>query len=353
MKKQISINDLRVILIDSGEAPAWCENGVIYIREGASEDEQRVLLRHELGHLLLRHVAKATANKWDPQLANTAGDAEIALALYDDLDEAIINLPRSVLKGGITKEWAHKHAPGANTFEEIYEMLKQNQTPAPATHCIHAEMHANDEDKNNIEVDAEGISDEDLRQVIKKLESSISKQQQHHKLCQAPTLARQKGFKDIVADIAREAIMRESTFRRPSRRSSDPSLLKKGVRTKKTRPRVTVYVDRSGSFTPDKTAEAEKQILEIAYRYRAKLNIDFLYFSDKISDVSDNIAGGGTNYRAVANHIIKHQPRMAVVITDDDGCETLPPIPKSVQVCARLIDCTSAPFAAAAGAIIV
>src|SRR5690606_1688702 len=222
------------------------------------------------------------ANKWNPLVANIAGDAEIAIALYDDNDEAIISRPRSIIEGGITKSWAEENAPGANTIEEIYEKLIKNNTPAPnASHCNH--MSEDTEGKDETELKEQSVSLEDIKQVCEKLERSLQEQAQKHKLYNAPKLKRQKGFSDVVADIAREALLRRRTYRRPSRRCPSSNLLHKGVRTQKSRPMATVYVDRSGSFTADKTRLAEHEMKAMAYRYRAKLDVDFIFFSDSLS----------------------------------------------------------------------
>lgn len=342
-----TILGLSVRLAKHGPAPAWTDNGVIFILDVLNDSERRCALRHELGHIMLLHQQKAVKNKWDPTLANIAGDAEIALTLYDDDDEKVMGRAGSLLRSGITKKWAHDHAPGCSTIEEIYEHLKKH---AITVHSSCGHVHDQQKDKSTT---GKPFSPEEIQAKLQELERDLNKQSQKHRLHQAPKQRRQKGFHDVIADIAREAIIRSRTYRRPSRRHPSTDLLRKGVRTRKTRPKISVYVDRSGSFTPDKTAMAEQEMQSIAHRYAANLRVDFLFFSDAISYNSAEIQGGGTNYVDVAKHIIATQPRVAVVITDDDHCDTLPQIPSTVQVFAKLINCSSSDFASKVRAKII
>ena len=79
-----------------------------------------------------------------------------------------------------------------------------------------------------------------------------------------------------------------------------------------------VYVDRSGSFDASKTALAEKTLKDILQVYRANVDRDVLYFSDRVFKYDSRDIGGGTSYESVWDSIVKDPAEVAVVITDSD-----------------------------------
>jgi len=344
-------DSISVVLVSSGPAPAWTKHGVIYIKESASPAERKVLLRHELGHILYRHTEQAEKLKHHPELSNIAGDGEIAISLYDQDDLDVMNAPRSMLKNAITPEWVEKNAPGCATYVEIYDHLKKNsiEIDVPAFCKMSQEASSQNSSKRS----NGSITPREVKEILKKLESSLEQQATYKQAETRRAVAPRRGIEDAFTEIATEALARIPSYRRPARRGDD-SFLRKGKSVKLTRPKVTVYVDRSGSFTPEKTADAEKALTDLAERYSAIVDMDTFRFSDCVYRGESNTLGGrGTNYIGVAAHIIQEQPRLAIVITDNDSCETLPELPAKTKIYVKVIGAHSSAFGKKANATIV
>jgi hypothetical protein len=140
-----------------------------------------------------------------------------------------------------------------------------------------------------------------------------------------PTLAG-----ELDRALGRYRIVRDPSYRRPPRYAPNGGLLRKGRLLSAKRPRVNIYVDRSGSFTPQKTAEAEYILSTILGKYGASIEKDTLEFSDSVGKEIER--GRGTNYKAVYESVSKDRPAVAVVITDADGCDFLEKIPGSFVI---------------------
>ncbi|MFA5376174.1 MAG: hypothetical protein WC455_10565 [Dehalococcoidia bacterium] len=348
MKNDI-INQLEVKLFYGSEMIGYTDSQVIHVNGDLSMDEMGVVVTHELGHILLRHAPKSKERGYDNKIANVAGDAEIAMTLYDDVDEDIIGKPRSPLNGGITRKWVEENAHGCVTFEEVYEHLMKSRDdfslpdiPVLPINHDRSQDDGTGQEKAMISSDVADAKERLMKEIkkIKIIDMTSSKNVNKH-------LTR-KGIADYVMDVFLEALDRKPSWRRISRRLNDP-FLKKGKCTVRARPRVNVYLDRSGSFDHDKTAEAERKLAELSRRYGYLVRFDTFFFGSYLSE-KDDIKERGTNYEAVMDHIISLKPRLAVVITDDDQCDELPKAPKEVKIVVQMIGCSKSNFAEKAGA---
>ena len=84
-----------------------------------------------------------------------------------------------------------------------------------------------------------------------------------------------------------------------------------------------IYIDRSGSFTPEKTDKVQVYIDKIISRYGRLIEKHFRYFGDSELRSIDNKAGGNTPYDLVIQDINTQKAELNIVITDDDsarGC---------------------------------
>jgi predicted metal-dependent peptidase len=359
----MNIDTLSVQIIKNEQCPApgWVKNGVIHINESLNDHEKNVILKHELGHILLQHIEQAIAHNHEPELANIAGDCEIALALYDSQDEQAINQPRSQLNNGITREFVEQHAPGKTTYLEIYKALKKNKNFQVkenfSTLSLLAssqgeqagkpgESQASGGDKKSGGGKKSGgagkpVSKKAIKKILKKLKEQLRSQSNKIKVGRVKPSPPRKGVNEYVEQAVIEAIGRIKNYRRPARRES-PFILK-GRSNIISKPRISLYLDRSGSFTPEKTREAEDKIKKIAKRHEAILELDSFEFSDDLGKTVNH--GQGTNYALVAEHIADTKPRIAIVLTDNDGCPKLTPSPKGTQVLVVPIGTTTSSFA--------
>lgn len=345
---------MSVVLRDDLEVPGRTDGMVIEISSSLSHDERKVVLLHELGHILLGHVPKSKYRNYDPRISNLAGDAEIAITMYGDDEEEVMGRPRSQLDGGITRQWVKENAPGCRTFSELYEHLKKNGKteddgnvwPMP----VNTPGDGESDDGKDLPPSVIEALKEACKEAITKKVNGLSAVSKIEKMSAIKPKPRRKGVSDYVAEVADEALARRRSWRRMSRRPNDP-FLKKGVVSERTRPKVSVYVDRSGSFNQDKTMEAEKELEILSRRYGYIVDFDSFFFGGTLS-AKDDIRNMSTNYAAVADHIISTRPRLAVVITDDDPCDNLPARPKETRVVVKTIGCTSSNFASHFDAIL-
>ncbi len=124
---------------------------------------------------------------------------------------------------------------------------------------------------------------------------------------------------ELEAALSRIGTKRERSYRREARREGvDPSLATKGRALSPSAPRVTAYVDRSGSFNASKTAQSEQALDRAMAKYRGRIRLDSVYFSDEILDHDPGRGVGGTNYQCVIDAINRDRSAVSVIITDND-----------------------------------
>lgn len=297
--------------------------------------ELELLFRHECSHIWLQHLerflnlSKKEGVNFDRTRWGAAADLEIALHIYDDYDDKIINKPRSLLNGGICKKHCEEY-PQCVYAEDFYYALKNK----PLENQSH-DSESNQYDQDNSPESSKELTKEELKEIIDAAKEEVEKEAKNLK-SEIEQQRKQKEFKEIENSfknfaprptlgseidivLGRAAILRKKSFKRPNRRD-EGDFLKKGTASQITTPKVIIYVDRSGSFSPEKTEKATETLKRILQKYRSKIERDVIYFHDNLF-YKEPKSSGGTNYIAVVKDIVKNNPELAIIITDDDYCE--------------------------------
>lgn len=298
----------------------------------SSKDEYDTALIHEVGHIWLQHqlrekkIREQKKDNFKRKYWLIAVDMEIAKHIYNDNEANIINRPRSILNGGITQEHTEKY-PDCVYAEDFYEQLLLNDNQLESK--FHSEYIESDEDiKESVEELVENAKKE-----VEKLQKQKQVEQTQQKINNftppKPSLA-----SEIDKYLGRAKILRKASYKRPARREN-PDFLKKGMANHLQTPHMTLYVDRSGSFTPQKTTEATQLIGTILKKYRGRITNDVIYFNNTLLREDPMRGDGSTNYQAVVDNIIKERAKLSIIITDNDGYtkpEGLSAIPPTIVV---------------------
>lgn len=325
------------IVKSHGPSVAWTDGACVYIRQDAMSSRKalRTLLRHERAHIMLLH--KMRGRKFRPtswRKWNVACDMEIAMHIYDQRDEEAIVAPRSPLANGINREYCEKIAPGVSLYaEDYYSLVPDDAECMDDIDGIDGiEPHDGDQD-NQQEIEVADVirsirSALDAASDAEERQDALEKAQRqvHKNLMPRPSLP---GFLD--QHLARHAMARRRTYHKPTRRVAG-DIIMRGIKRKPANPRVTVYVDRSGSFSSPKTEHTLRIIGTVLARYRARLRCDVIYFADTLMCRDPMHGDGGTNYTAVLEDINRSLPDVAVVITDDDPAMNVPKPSRPVVV---------------------
>lgn len=298
-------------------AIAYTDFSAVYLSLVLQGDEYDVAYKHECGHIWLQHQYRGTAirieeeKNYNHQCWLLATDYEIAKHLYDKNDDVLITRPRSVLVGGVTNAMTNKY-PNCIYAEDFYQELKKEKQQNQCNCCQY------DEDNDT-------LPSETAETLIEKAKSELEKVEKAKQINQSQAEINQfKPPKPSLASLidrhlGRTKIKRVNSYRRPYRRENNTNFLKKGYKNKLQTPYLTLYVDRSGSFDESKTAKATNLITKILQKYRGRINQDVIYFNDKLLIDDPVTGGGGTNYSAVVDNIIKERANLAIIITDDDN----------------------------------
>ena len=319
--------------------------GVIYLRDDLPADIRMLVHRHELYHCYAQHALrrenffadkKPNYIKW-----NIAADCEIARAIYSEDDIALITAPRSILNGAVLPDTikAHKNIV---TAEELYEYIPDDMLQNIALD-VHTQGEEKEEkqEKQGREVDAQKAR-EDAIKAVKKAEEKAKReaaarnaQAAVEKECALP---KPHSISEEIAAIAAGSLKVCESYVRPNRRNSG-RIIKRGYIVKRHVPKILIAVDRSGSFSPHKTAQSEKKLKELISAYGGRVNADIIYFGDSRLYTKDPLHGNGdTPYYLVAAWIDKYRPVMSIIITDNDEAEPYTP-PKGCAVFAVPIGC--------------
>jgi hypothetical protein len=270
-------------------------------------------------------------------------DLECARAIYTPKDLSIINSPISRLRGTINLDFADVPEELV-IWEEIYDWILKNLPPEMAEQpsldirVMGEEPGEGGQDKPEI-VDSKSARELAIADANEQEYIQEGKQIQEEINSKLRDLSVRKSIASTVDTIVNASIGHTRSFSRPSRRPIDGILTRTDVRTDK-RPQVLLYVDRSGSFSPEKTKVAEERIQELIHMYGYKLQLSTYYFGNSRLSNTDDITGGNTPYHLVANHISQHKPKLAIIITDDDASEPYV-APEGVNVGVIEVDCSS------------
>lgn len=365
-----------VIVKETGPAIGWTDFTNVYILRKIDQSPRyrEILVKHEYAHIFLHHKyrgrqlltklqEKDKEAGVDFRLWNVACDMEIAQHIYTDQDNNRIAEFGSPLNGGIVVKDAQELIPDPAYAEDYYDALikkseEEDSKQYKANICISDEYEDESESEGESggavgpEDALEDVTEEVIEEQIKKLKEALEDQKTQEKvknqvkkqmediLSRPPTLAG-----EIDRHLGRYRAERVKSYARPPRVESS-NIIRKGRKTKLMSPRVTVIVDRSGSFTPAKTQAATEAMKNALLKYRGRVRFDVLYFGNDVY-TEEPTGSHGTNYQAVYERIMKDASELTVVITDDDSC-ILPDIeiPKT-RVLVVPIGCSTTQFAKA------
>lgn len=330
-------------------APGKTDFVRIYIASELNKPEYRTTLRHEQAHVWARHNKRRPADA-QVDIWRIACEMEIARTIYDDQDVWNINAPRSRLAGGYLPDTIDGLPPGIVLAEDIYDWLIEHPDQQPSKTMICSCDCSSDADD-----DGENVDGADAAQAARaRLDSDeeVKESQIAAAAAYAAIRYRPPTLTDEVDAALRARVERERSHRRPSRRHAEGDVLMPGAISTPRPPLVEIFVDRSGSFTPSKTATAEHHLRALLLRYGATIRADVWFFGNGKLTELDPGGGGDTPYHLIADHLAKTRPKLAVVITDDD------PVPsdiKSVDRYTRIlcipIGCSQTSLAHAVGGV--
>jgi hypothetical protein len=322
----------------------------IYIATELNTKEYRVVMRHEQAHIWAGHLRRRpkaltieSAAAW-----KIAAEMEIARNIYDEDDIATIVEPRSRLNGIYLPDTIAGLPDDLLVAEDIYDWLLAHPAKNPScTGCACGTKHEGEHPETPGGASPAPISE--VRDALDYLEASDAASRSASDRY-AALLRRPPSMTECLDAALRYRMERERTYLRPSRRSS-PGLILRGRRSVPRPPRVEIYIDRSGSFTPSKTDSAERALDILLTRYRASIKADTWYFGDGCISAQDIESGGDTPYHLVAEQITRSTPKIAIIITDDDApAQDIRATPAGVSVICIPIGCASTRSAAAIGA---
>lgn len=339
-------------------APGKTDFSKIYIATELNKKEYRTTLRHEQGHVWSRHNTRRPKNA-KPKLWEIACEIEIARVIYDEEDISNVTAPRSRLEGGILPDSIPDLPEDICLAEDIYEWLLENpqsEDKLKSAGCIcGCGGEDNESDSNDGGEPSEAPEGQpslvvaaarerlDINEAGEKSQAAVFSV--YH-----ATRNRPPSLTDEIDAALRVRIQRERSHRRPSRRESSGVIFAGSVSVPRP-PLVEIFVDRSGSFTPNKTAQAETRLKQLLSRYGASIKADVWFFGNGRLVENDPGGGGDTPYHLVAQHLSGSLPKLAIIITDDDGVDSdIRPI-KGPKILCIPIECNSTKLARAIGGV--
>lgn len=331
-------------------APGKTDFVRIFIADELNDREYRTTLRHEQAHVWSRHDCRRPSPV-DVKVWSIACEMEIARTIYDAIDIDTITAPRSRLSGGYLPGSISALPDDLTLAEEIYTWLMEHpEEHSEYVSCTCCTNPASEDASDNIESPSKIV--EGTRECLDEVEAkAVAKNQLTRSI--EDIARRPPSLTEAIDAALRVRVERERSYRRPSRRHEKNDLLPAGHISTPRPPLVEIFVDRSGSFSAEKTAEAEQALSALLSRYRATIRQDVWFFGNGRLSSADIPGGGNTPYDLVANHIHSSLPRVAIVVTDDDSVDglTIPSMPKNVSILCIPIGCSRTNLAVALGGV--
>jgi hypothetical protein len=335
--------------LDDIGAPGMTDFVKIYIASELNKSEYRTTLRHEQAHVWAGHNRRRPKDVKN-DLWKIACEMEIARTIYDDQDVANISAPRSRLAGAYLADTIKDLPININLAEDIYDwLLIQPQEDIPKNICT-CTCGCDFDGTEKTELDDVIDPSEVIASAREKLDADeVSEKSQISAVAAYKAiLNRPPSLTEAVDAALRIRVERERSYRRPSRRGEGDIILA-GAVSKPRPPLVEIFIDRSGSFSPEKTAQVEIQLNKLLSQYGASIRADVWYFGNGIL-VSDDPGGGGdTPYHLISQHLEMSMPKIAIIITDDDPINELVIEIKGPVVICIPIGCTSTKLSVALG----
>lgn len=329
-------------------APGKTDFSRIYIASELNKPEYRTTLRHEQAHVWAAHNRRKPKDARH-DLWQIACEMEIARTIYDNQDIANITAPRSRLAGGYLENSINGLPSQLVLAEDVYTWLLEHpeSQPSASITCCVCFSHEDDGELAPKSADAVKAVRIKLDDDEKARESQIAAAAAYALIKnRVPTLT------SAIDAALRVRVERERSFRRASRRNVDSNVVLRGAISIPRPPHVEIFVDRSGSFTPDKTALAEKQLRELLARYGASIRSDVWFFGSGKLTAKDHGGGGDTPYGLISQHLAMTAPKLAIIITDDDpvGTDVHKANDQTTVLCAP-IGCSHTKLAQALGGV--
>ena len=378
-----TVLDVPIVAVAPADAiaPGWTDGRQIFIRADLSPRERRTVLRHERAHLWLDHFPRR--GRLDPRVWRLSTDLEIARNIYDSGDLETIEAPRSRLAGAIVAS-SLGVPEGLVLAEEIYDWLVAHP-PAeqPRTCCSDGAPSSDGDGDPSSDGDGDPSSDgapssdgdgdpssdgdgdpssdgapssdgddgrasalAECRRTLDRAEAVAAAEA----AAAASSMLRQRPptLPSLIDAALRQAIASAPSYRRPSRRDDAADVILRGRVSAPRTPRCEIYVDRSGSFEPAKTAAATARLQALLRRYRGSVRADVVFFGNGRLMTADPQRGtGNTPYDLVVARIAGHRPELAIVVTDDDPVGVIGSIPRETKVVVVPIGCAHTRLAAA------
>lgn len=329
---------------DNIGVPAKTDFIKIYIDEDVSHKEYDVLFKHEQAHIWLEHN-KRIVKGMKKEIWDVSCELEIARNIYDENDITIIKAPFSSISKGFVPDTIQDLPKDVLIAEEIYDWLLKNQKEQPENKTCNCSKHSEKTIDNKIsKIEAEKIIKEAKEKIEDMQSSKIA--EKNTKINLKEIKSRKPSLSSELDAVLRMRIERDKSYRRPSRKENIDHI-EKGKVTVANSPLVEIFIDRSGSFTPEKTKLAQKALEIILKRYNSSIKYDVWFFgSGKIS--SKDFCGGDTPYHLIQDHLLITKPKIAIVVTDNDQCDEMT---IKVKTIVMPINCTETNFAKKSGAI--
>ena len=333
-------------------APGKTDFVRIYIASELNKAEYRTVLRHEQAHIWSFHKKRAPENVRH-DLWNIACDMEIARVIYDKEDIDNIKSPRSRIRGGILPDSIEGLPNEIIMAEEIYEWLIGNKSEEkePQNMC------ATDSSESEINDDIK-ITKSEINSLAEEARNKLDKDEEENKskiaAYEAYSLIKNRPptLTNEIDATLRSRVQHEHSYRRPSRRHEGSNIVMPGAISIPRPPLVEIFVDRSGSFNPEKTAQAELNLKLILRKYGVSIKSDVWFFGNGKLLNEDYGGGGDTPYHLIYEHINLTFPKLAIIITDDDPVhESVSFIDKRTKILCIPIGCKSTLLAKAIGGI--
>lgn len=331
-------------------APGKTDFVRLFIASELNKPEYRTTLRHEQAHVWARHNARRPKTLARPDLWTTACEMEIARTIYDQQDIENINAPRSRLAGGYLPSSIKGLPNEIVTAEDIYDWLLEQGADAPKMRCT-CSVHFQDGGESSDETEpVEALTAAQATRERLDTEEVSRVSQAAVVSAYSAILNRPPALTEAVDAALRVRIERERSHRRPSRRHAGGDILMPGTISTPRPPLVEIFVDRSGSFSPEKTARAESHLRELLDRYGASIRSDVWFFGSGTLTARDSHRGGDTPYHLISAHLARTTPKLAIVITDDDPVsEHVTQAAKGTGVICVPIGCSRTNLASALG----
>jgi hypothetical protein len=140
-----------------------------------------------------------------------------------------------------------------------------------------------------------------------------------------------KGFQDFLNSLYRAVALqvsseeaKDDTWSAISRRNSGAGVLRQGQKINELPnrkiPVIDFYFDCSSSWTANDIAIGQKAVSALAdMEADGKIKINIYYFGDEVSNVYEDVAGGGTSgWNEIVKNIIATRATNVIIMTDSD-----------------------------------